>query len=108
MRRGYALDLDKLKIGTTVAGTVVGHARGRALIAIDGCKYRATMKPRDAQELIGREAETLQSNLEHVLRLGIRLVRAKVIKFQKEPVVKIRLGTLDKYFQDNNNNEEED
>lgn len=98
LRRGYALDLDRLQIGATVAGTVVGHARGRALIAIDGCKYRATMKPRDAQELQGREAETLQTNLEHVLRLGLRLPKAKVIKFQKAPVVKIRLGTLDKYF----------
>ena len=76
------------------------------MIAINGCKFRGSLKPIDCEDILGNE-ELEAANVEASLPLG-KFVKGKVIKFQKEPKIKIKIGTLQKYFNDFEGGEQAD
>ncbi|EAR99985.1 S1 RNA-binding domain protein (macronuclear) [Tetrahymena thermophila SB210] len=96
IKYGYSMDDSKLQVGATVYGTVVGHYQGRASVSIRGCKFRASLDKDDTDFT----DEEKMGYVEKLLPIG-SAVKAKVIKYEKEPKVKIILSTeklvFDKY-----------
>ena len=84
-----------MKEGLTVKGIVNGFLKGKASVSIQNCKFRGTLALKDALVPEGLEAEYI----EKIFPVGTQ-VTAKIIKFVKEPKLKIKLGTLTKYFEE--------
>jgi predicted RNA-binding protein with RPS1 domain len=97
IKYGYSLTLDTLEFGLTVDGCVTGYLKGKAVVSISGCRFRGLLKIEDYLE----EVSESEQNIEKVLPIGTK-VTAKIIKFKKEPKVKIKLGSKTKYFSNQN------
>lgn len=95
------MDDSKLKVGITVYGTVVGHYQGRASVSIRGCKFRASL---DKDDTDFTDDEKM-GYVEKLLPIG-SAVKAKVVKYEKEPKIKILLSTEKKVFEKYSNEEE--
>lgn len=95
------MDDSKLKVGITVYGTVVGHYQGRASVSIRGCKFRASLDKDDTDFT----DEEKMSYVEKLLPIG-SAVKAKVVKYEKEPKIKILLSTEKKVFEKYSNEDE--
>ncbi|EGR29983.1 programmed cell death 11, putative [Ichthyophthirius multifiliis] len=91
---GFSLNENKIKQGMTVKGVVVGHYQGKASVAIQGCKFRGSLDKDDTDFT----EEQRMGFVEKLLPLGSQVL-AKVIKFEKEPKVRIILGNSQKYIQ---------
>ena len=89
---GYQFNFDTLKIGLTVGGFVSGYTKGNAIVGLQACKYRGIISPQNHQS-----GHSATDPLEKIFPLGMHL-QCKIIAFETEPKLLIKLSTLEKHF----------
>ena len=97
VKYGFPLELDKISKGITVEGVVCGYTGEKALIKIKGCRFLGSLNVNDSN--LAEKAEEMLS-INQILPLGLK-VKAKVLNFQKEPKIRIKLGNRKDFFDDN-------
>lgn len=93
VKYGFSLNVENLKIGHTIEGIIVNYVKDKALVSIKGCRFLGTLHPLDCDE----NDEESMNDITKLFKKG-QEIKAKILKIDKEPKIKIKLGTKQKYF----------
>jgi len=88
---GFDLNLESLAVGMILTGVVNSYLKGKASVTIEGCRFRGTIALKDFKG--AKDGQYI----EQAIPVGT-VIKAKLIKLQKEPKIKIKLGNLDRHF----------